>query len=244
MTLRLSHTQLCVTGVAACTSCTSWFVGYIQQCMQHHMQQHLQYMHAIVHPSACCLYQELLPIIAFLPAELDLQGASSGASFGDFTDAADASALSHGHQPTPTSWQTSAMSEPQVSGRQSFSQGSLTMPWSKAPLSDGAPFGQGPAMLSLPQASNGGSATTSSWPQQHREMSSGSWPAATSFLPTHTALKDSFEDICDGGDGFGDFAAADHGSTNASSQVQTSQQHAVAAADRSALLFSTHKLSL
>ena len=201
-------------------------------------------MHAIVHPSARCLYQELFQIVAPLPAELDLQGASSGASFGDFTDAADTFSLPHGHQPTPTSWQSAAVSEPQVSGRQPFSQGSSTMPWSNAPLSDGTPSGQDPAMLSFPQASNGGSAMTSPWPQQNREMSNGSRPASNSFTATHTALKNSFEDISDGDDGFGDFAAADHGSTNGSRQVQTSQPDAVAAADRSALLFSIHKFSL
>ncbi len=195
-------------------------------------------MHAIVQPSALCLCQELLKIVDPLPAELDLQGTSSGASFGDFTDAADTFALPHGHQPTPTSWQSAAVPEPQVSGRQQFSQGSLTMPWSTAPLSDGMPFEQDPAMLSFPQASKGGSAMTSPWPQQHREMSNGSRPAVNSFTPAHTALKDSFDAISDGDDGFGDFAAADHVSTNGGSQVQTSQQPAVAAADRSALLLS------
>ncbi|KAL0043906.1 hypothetical protein WJX82_004199 [Trebouxia sp. C0006] len=95
------------------------------------------------------LYQPSLPNKQ--TPELDLQGASSGASFGDFTDAADTFALPNGHQPTPPSGQTSAMSEPHVSGRQPFSQ-------------------------------------------------------------------------------------ADHVSTNGGSQVQTSQQHTVAAADRSAPL--------
>ncbi len=69
-------------------------------------------------------------------------------------------------------------------------------------------------------------------------MSNGSRPAVNSFTPTRTELKDSFDDISDGDDGFGDFAAADHVSTNGGSQVQTSQQHTVAAADRSALLLS------
>lgn len=193
---------------------------------------------------ACCLYQELLQIVALLAAELDLQGASSGASFGDFTDAADTFALPHGHQPTPPSWQTAAVPEPQVSGCQQVTQGSLTMPWSSAPMSDGVPFEQDPAMLSRAQASNAGSAMTSPWLQKHWEMSNGSRPAATSFTPTHAALKDSFDHIGDGDDGFGDFAAADHVSTNGSSHVQTSQQDAVAAADRSALLLSTHRFSL
>ena len=195
-------------------------------------------MHAIAQPTACCLYQELLQIIASLPAELDLQGTTSGASFGDFTDAADAFALPDGHQPTPTSWQSTAVPDLQVSGRQPFSQSSLTMPWSNAPSGDGVPSEQDPAMPSFPQATNGGSAMKSPWLQQHREMSNRSQPAANSFTPTHTALKHSFEDISDGDDGFGDFAAADHVSTNGSSQVHTSQQHAVAAADRSALLLS------
>ncbi len=203
----------------------------------------VQCMHTIVHPSCA----KILVHVAcsrrycrslFLPAELDLQGASSGASFGDFTDAADTFALPNGHQPTPPSGQTSAMSEPRVSGRQPFSQGSSTMPWSNAPFSDGAPFKQDPAMLSLPQASNASSTMTSSWPQQHQEMSNGSRPAVNSFTPTRTELKYSFDDISHGDDGFGDFAAADHVSTNGGSQVQTSQQHTVAAADRSALLLS------
>ncbi|DBB00324.1 TPA: hypothetical protein ACH3X1_014147 [Trebouxia sp. C0004] len=167
--------------------------------------------------------------------ELDRQGTSSGASFGDFTDAADTFALPHGHQPTPPSWQNSAMPEAQVSGRQQVTEDSLTMPCSKSPLSDGVPFEQDPTRLFLPQASKSGT-TTSPWPQQHWEMSNGSRPAATSFTPTHTAQKDSFDDIGGGDDGFGDFAAADHVSTIGSSQVQTSQQHVVAAADRSAPL--------
>ena len=189
-------------------------------------------------PTARCLYQELMQIIASLPAELDLQGASSGASFGDFTDAADTFALPHGHQPTPTSWQTSTVPEPQMSGRQQVTQASLRTPWSTAPTSEGMQFEQDPAKLSRLQASNGGSTMTDPWPQQHWAILNGSRPAATSFTPTHTALKGSFDDISHGDDGFGDFAAADHGSTNGSSQVQTSQQPAVAAADRSALLLS------
>lgn len=179
-----------------------------------------------------------------LPAELKLEGTSSGASFGDFTDAADTFALPHGHQPTPISWQSAAVPEPQVSGRQQLSQASLTMPWSNAPTSDGAQFDQDVPKPARSQASNAGSIMTKPWPQQHRDMSNGSWPAAISSPHTHTALRDSFDDIGDGDDGFGDFAAADHVTTTGSSQVQTSQQDAVAAADRSALLFSTQEFAL
>ncbi|KAL0038850.1 hypothetical protein WJX79_010660 [Trebouxia sp. C0005] len=95
---------------------------------------------SVTTPQPSGLFQPSLPNKQ--TPELKLEGTSSGASFGDFTDAADTFALPHGHQPTPISWQSAAVPEPQVSGRQQLSQASLTMPWSNAPTSDGAQFDQ------------------------------------------------------------------------------------------------------
>ncbi len=192
-------------------------------------------------------------------ADNDLQGASSGASFGSFADAAESFTHPNLEPPSFQSQQASALpSQASTTNGWQAPQGSFSQPWSQGPRHDADPVlsswgGQGAAAHEA----------TQSWPQQQAwSMSNSGHPRATlqdsqlgstaepfsvPQLPTQhptqlmhvgnngfgsAAGDDDFGD----GDGFGDFAAADDAAVDGASHLRTAPHSPVRTADRSDLL--------